>query len=89
MVKKIFKKDEISPLKGVDIYISEDVRVGVYANITNVSVGDNEVNLLFIHRDPDNATAVSKVIVSRLHAKKIADIILDGLKKMPPKKEIV
>ena len=72
-----------NPLEGIEnIYTPDHVRMGVYANITNLNVTDNEVTLIFLHRDRDSITSVSKVTISRKHAKSLSEAIEKSLKSI-------
>ena len=76
-VKKVInKKQELT------VYIPERMKEGgVYSNITNITVSDNEVIINFIYKDPTGASLVSKVIVSPAHAKSLHKILGALLKK--------
>lgn len=62
----------------LQITLPEKIRPGVYANITNISITNNELVMNFIFansEDTPNGIVVSRVIVSRKHAKQILDTL--------------
>ncbi len=71
------KKEQINP-RNIEVQIPEGLRGGAYANLTNVSVTKNELvlNFIFVNdHDTPNGTLVSRVIVTREHAKDLVRLL--------------
>lgn len=56
-------------------YFPDSLRAGVYSNVANVQVTDNEVTILFFQHDSIGTTVVSKVILPISHAQSLVDVI--------------
>ena len=66
--------------ESIKVYIPEHLRAGIYSNIANVQVSKNEVILDFIFTKPEEATLVSRVVLSIEHAKSLEKVLSNILK---------
>jgi hypothetical protein len=68
--------------KQIKVHVPDNLRSGAYANLTNIGVTQNEVVLNFIFAnelDTPNGTLVSRVIVTRSHARELMKLINDAV----------
>lgn len=71
------KTDQVQPQE-IQVTLPEEKRPGVYANMTNINLTNNEVvlNFIFVNAaDTPQGTLVSRVIVTRQHAEQILDTL--------------
>ena len=71
--------------ENIGVLVPQPLRPGVYSNLANVTITDNEVIIDFLnvnHKDKPPATLVSRVILPPKHAKGL----LDALKRLMEKK---
>lgn len=64
----------------IKVLIPEHLRAGIYSNIANIQVSKNEVILDFIFAKPEEATLVSRVVLSIEHAKSLEKVLTNVLK---------
>lgn len=64
----------------IKVHIPEHLRAGIYSNIANIQVSKNEVILDFIFAKPEEATLVSRVVLSIEHAKSLEKVLSNVLK---------
>ncbi len=81
MTKQIEKKSEEKPKKILTVRASNELKRGVYANVVNIKANPDEFILDFILADePKSGDLVSRVVISKQHAKRLADILNKLLK---------
>ena len=71
-------QDDKAQTTKIQVHTPENLRAGVYANVTNIGVTNNEVILNFIFQndlDTPNGTLVSRVIITRRHARDLMNLI--------------
>ena len=64
------------------VYMPEHAKLGLYSNIANVGITNNEVTIIFMQKDRSGITAVSKIILPISHAQSLVDALSKGLKKI-------
>ena len=72
------KQEQPKERQQLQVKVPNEMRGGVYANVANINVTQSEVVLNFIFANPHDepkGTLVSRVIVSRRHALKIAKLL--------------
>lgn len=67
-------------IKEAQIGLSESIKGGVYSNIANVHVSQNEVMIDFIFSAPKETILVSRVILPIEHAKSLKEVLSNLLK---------
>jgi hypothetical protein len=66
----------------LQVKVPDNIRPGVYANITNVNITKSELVLNFIYAneaDVPQGTVVSRVIVTREHARELVELLKDSI----------